>query len=221
MAEEPTAPKEEFAGKYSIITVGDAAVGKTCLAQRFIGMKFDAIWDTVNEYLADELQSVERFKVEAKRSDKKFPYNSIQICQKIGGDLDDKYDNLVPDMHNPELRVTIEVRDKAAYVHAGKMPGPGGMPVGTNGKAALLLSGGIDSPVAGYMMAKRGLKLCAVHFFSYPYTSERAKEKVMQLAEKVTHYSGRMDVFVVPFTEIQEAIRDNCPEEMLDRKSVV
>ena len=189
---------------------GVAAICRAAVCEKDI----DAIWNTVNEYLADELQSVERFKVEAKRSDKKFPYNSIQICQKIGGDLDDKYDNLVPDMHNPELRVTIEVRDKAAYVHAGKMPGPGGMPVGTNGKAALLLSGGIDSPVAGYMMAKRGLELCAVHFFSYPYTSERAKEKVMQLAEKVTHYSGRMDVFVVPFTEIQEAIRDNCPEEM-------
>ena len=189
---------------------GVAAICRAAVCEK----DMDAIWNTVNEYLGDELESVQRFKVEAKRSDKKFPLNTIQICQKIGGDLDDKYEKLIPDMHNPELRVNIEVRDKAAYVHAGKMPGPGGMPVGTNGKAALLLSGGIDSPVAGYMMAKRGLELCAVHFFSYPYTSERAKEKVMELAELLTHYAGRMEVYVVPFTEIQEAIRDNCPEDM-------
>ena len=189
---------------------GVAAICRAAVCEK----SMDAIWETVNTYLADELESAERFKVEAKRSDKKFPLNSIQICQQIGGDLDDKYENLIPDMHNPDLRVNIEVRDKAAYVHAGKIPGPGGMPVGTNGKAALLLSGGIDSPVAGYMMAKRGLELCAVHFFSYPYTSERAKEKVMALAEQLTHYAGRMEVYVVPFTEIQEAIRDNCPEDM-------
>ena len=167
---------------------GVAAICRAAVCEK----SMDAIWETVNTYLADELESAERFKVEAKRSDKKFPLNSIQICQQIGGDLDDKYENLIPDMHNPDLRVNIEVRDKAAYVHAGKIPGPGGMPVGTNGKAALLLSGGIDSPVAGYMMAKRGLELCAVHFFSYPYTSERAKEKVMALAEQLTHYAGRM-----------------------------
>lgn len=189
---------------------GIAAICRAAVCEKDMG----AIWQTVNTYLKDELETADTFKVEAKRSDKKFPLGSIQICQKIGGDLDDVYPNLKPDMHTPDLRVTVEIRDKAAYVHAGKMPGPGGMPVGTNGKAALLLSGGIDSPVAGYMMAKRGLELCAVHFFSYPYTSERAKEKVMDLAQQLTHYAGRMDVFVVPFTHIQEAIRDNCPEDM-------
>lgn len=189
---------------------GIAAICRAAVCQK----NMNAIWQTVNEYLAEELESAERFKVEAKRSDKKFPLNSIQICQQIGGDLDDKYSHLIPDMHHPDLRVTIEVRDRAAYVHAGKKPGAGGMPVGTNGKAALLLSGGIDSPVAGYMMAKRGLELCGIHFFSYPYTSERAKEKVITLAEILSRYAGRMEIYVIPFTEIQEAIRDNCPEDM-------
>lgn len=190
---------------------GVAAICRAAVCEKDI----DAIWDTVNEYLADELQSVERFKVEAKRSDKKFPYNSIQICQKIGGDLDDKYENLVPDMHNPELRVTIEVRDKAAYVHAGKMPGPGGMPVGTNGKAMLLLSGGIDSPVAGYMIAKRGVTIDATYFHAPPYTSERAKQKVVDLAKIVAKYSGPINLHVVNFTDIQLYIYEQCPHEEL------
>ena len=188
---------------------GVAAICRAAVCEK----DMDAIWNTVNEYLGDELESVQRFKVEAKRSDKKFPLNTIQICQKIGGDLDDKYENLIPDMHNPELRVNIEVRDKAAYVHAGKMPGPGGMPVGTNGKAALLLSGGIDSPVSSYMIAKRGVRLVPVHFFSFPYTSELAKEKVLSLAKELTAYTGRMTLQIVPFTHIQEEIRRACPEE--------
>ena len=187
---------------------GVAAICRAAVCEK----DMDAIWNTVNEYLGDELESVQRFKVEAKRSDKKFPLNTIQICQKIGGDLDDKYENLIPDMHNPELRVNIEVRDKAAYVHAGKMPGPGGMPVGTNGKAALLLSGGIDSPVAGYMIAKRGVELCCVHYHSFPYTSERAREKVLELARLLSEYCGKMRVHVVPFTEIQMQIHAKCPE---------
>ena len=174
----------------------------------------DRILEVTKEYLDETLSEAESFKVEAKRSDKKFPMTSVQISQYIGGELHDAYPNLRPDMHNPEVTVIVEVRDKAAYIHAGRIEGAGGMPVGANGKAALLLSGGIDSPVAGYMMAKRGLELCSVHFFSYPYTSERAKEKVLELADIVTNYSGRMEVYVVPFTEIQEAIRDNCPEEM-------
>ena len=174
----------------------------------------EAIFDTAKTYLGGALTAAKSFKVESKRADKAFPMTSIQVSQYVGGELHEAYDNLEVDVHHPELTVYVEIRDYAAYVHAQPQPGAGGLPVGINGRAVSLLSGGIDSPVAGYMMAKRGLELCAVHFFSYPYTSERAKEKVMELAELLTHYAGRMEVYVVPFTEIQEAIRDNCPEDM-------
>lgn len=174
----------------------------------------DAIFQTTREYLTEEIDSVTRFKVSAKRSDKKFSLTSIQIAQQVGGDLDDLYPHLVPDMHHPELEIFIEIRDDYACIHAGDIPGPGGIPVGTSGKAALLLSGGIDSPVAGYMMAKRGLEICGVHFFSYPYTSEQAKRKVITLAEKLTDYTGRVELYIVPFTKIQERIRDTCPEDL-------
>jgi thiamine biosynthesis protein ThiI len=117
------------------------------------------------------------------------------------------------DVHNPDLTVHVEVRDMAAYVHADPIPGAGGMPVGSNGVAVTLLSGGIDSPVSTYMIARRGVRLIPIHFFSFPYTSEQAKEKVVELAELLTAYCGRMTIEVVPFTHIQEEIRDKCPEE--------
>lgn len=174
----------------------------------------EAMQETAETYLGDRIAEAKSFKVETKRGDKRFPMTSIQVSQHIGGNLADKYENLKPDMHTPELTVHLEIRDEHAFVHAGPEPGAGGMPVGTNGRAAMLLSGGIDSPVAGYMMSKRGLELVAIHFFSYPYTSERAKEKVIELAEIMTAYTGRMPLLVVPFTKIQEAIRDNCHEEL-------
>ncbi len=174
----------------------------------------DAILDTAQRYLADELAAARSFKVETKRADKKFPLTSIGVSQHIGGELAQRNPHLRPDMHHPELTVHVEIREQYAFVHAGPNPGAGGMPIGANGRAALLLSGGIDSPVAGYMMAKRGLELVGIHFFSYPYTSERAKEKVLDLAKILTRYVGRMPVLVVPFTKIQEAIRDNCREEL-------
>lgn len=174
----------------------------------------EAMQETAETYLADRIAEAKSFKVETKRGDKRFPMTSIQVSQHIGGNLADKYENLKPDMHTPELTVHLEIRDEHAFVHAGPELGAGGMPVGTNGRAAMLLSGGIDSPVAGYMMSKRGLELVAIHFFSYPYTSERAKEKVIELAEIMTAYTGRMPLLVVPFTKIQEAIRDNCHEEL-------
>ncbi|MBP3310970.1 MAG: tRNA 4-thiouridine(8) synthase ThiI [Butyricicoccus sp.] len=174
----------------------------------------EAMQETAETYLADRIAEAKSFKVETKRGDKRFPMTSIQVSQHIGGNLADKYENLKPNMHTPELTVHLEIRDEHAFVHAGPEPGAGGMPVGTNGRAAMLLSGGIDSPVAGYMMSKRGLELVAIHFFSYPYTSERAKEKVIELAEIMTAYTGRMPLLVVPFTKIQEAIRDNCHEEL-------
>ena len=173
----------------------------------------DAIYEGVVEYLGDELSLQPSFKVESKRADKQFPLNSIQISQEIGGRLAEAYPNVEVDVHKPAYTVYVEVRDFAAYVHGPAKPGAGGLPTGMGGRAAVLLSGGIDSPVAGYMIAKRGVELECVHFFSYPYTSERAKEKVLELARLMTKYCGRMTVDVVGFTRIQEAIRDNCPEE--------
>ena len=153
------------------------------------------------------------FKAEAKRSDKSFPMTSIELAQFVGGELAEAYPNCEVDVHNPELTVHIEVRDLAAYVHAAPTPGAGGMPVGANGVAVTLLSGGIDSPVSTYMIAKRGVRLIPVHFFSFPYTSEQAKQKVIELARLLTVYCGRMTIEVVPFTHIQEEIRAKCDED--------
>lgn len=173
----------------------------------------DAIFDACEAYLGDDLDSAKSFKVESKRSDKQFPLNSIAISQEIGGRLAEAHPNTLVDVHRPEYTVYVEVRDFAAYVHGPAEPGAGGLPTGVGGRAMCLLSGGIDSPVSSYMIAKRGVEIEAVHFFSYPYTSQLAKDKVLELARLVTRYSGKMTVNVVPFTEIQEAIRDNCPEE--------
>ena len=173
----------------------------------------DAIFETIEAYLGEDLDCARSFKVESKRSDKRFPLTSIQISQDIGGRLAEAHPSVEVDVHNPEYTVFVEVRDLAAYVHGPAVPGAGGLPTGVGGRAMCLLSGGIDSPVAAYMIAKRGVEIEAVHFFSYPYTSQLAKDKVVELARLVTKYSGRMTVNVVSFTEIQEAIRDNCPEE--------
>ena len=174
---------------------------------------FEKICEGTYEYLADTLEYARTFKVEAKRADKRFPMKSPEICCELGGRILEKFPHLKVDVKNPEVTVTVEIRDTNAYVHAVKIHGAGGLPVGSSGKAMLLVSGGIDSPVAGYMMAKRGVHISAVHFVSPPYTSERARIKVEQLCEKLTSYCGNISFFCVPFTEIQEAIKDNCPEE--------
>lgn len=173
----------------------------------------EAIAKLAIEYLRDNMLEAESFKVEAKRSDKRFPLTSIQLSQYVGGELAEAYPNCRVDVHNPELTVHVEVRDLAAYVHAEPVAGAGGMPVGSNGIGVTMLSGGIDSPVSTYMIAKRGVRLIPVHFFSFPYTSEQAKQKVIELAEILTAYCGRMTIEIVPFTHIQEEIRDKCPEE--------
>ena len=173
----------------------------------------DAIARLAIRCLKDEMQSAKSFKVESKRSDKSFPMTSIQLSQYVGGELQEAYPDTPVDVHNPELTVYVEVRDLAAYVHANPVPGAGGMPVGSNGVAVTLLSGGIDSPVSTYMIARRGVRLIPVHFFSFPYTSEQAKEKVVELAGLLSAYCGKMTIEVVPFTHIQEEIRDKCPEE--------
>ena len=173
----------------------------------------DAIFDAAKKYLAEDIKSTKSFKVEAKRSDKRFPMSSIEIAQYVGGLISDDFPDVTVDVHNPELIVNVEIRETAAYVHANTLPGAGGMPVGSNGSAVTLLSGGIDSPVSSYMIARRGIHLVPVHFFSFPYTSEQAKEKVLELAQILTKFCGRLAVEIIPFTHIQEEIRANCPEE--------
>ena len=179
-----------------------------------VDKNMQAIVKAAAEYLREDLLSSSKFKVESKRSDKNFPLKSPEISKQLGGYLLSHFPNLSVDVHDPDLVVTVEVREKYAYIHGNQKKGAGGMPVGTAGKAAILISGGIDSPVAAYCMAKRGLVLTGIHFASPPYTSVRAEEKVHELMREVAEYAGRMNLFVVPFTEIQEHIRDDCPEEL-------
>jgi len=174
----------------------------------------DAILNDSIEYIREDMEAARTFKVDAKRSDKKFPYKSPDICNELGGKLLETFPHLSVDVHKPDVTVTVEVREKYAFIHAGKLEGAGGIPVGSSGKAMLLLSGGIDSPVAGYMMSKRGAVIDAIHFEAPPYTSERAKQKVEKLAKKMTEYCGDIAFYCVPFTQIQETLRDKCPEEL-------
>lgn len=188
---------------------GIAALSRACVAQK----DMNDIKTAAAAYLEEELSTASTFKVEAKRSDKKFPYKSPEIARELGGYILSKFNHLKVDVHNPEITVTVEIRDNYAFVRGNNIKGAGGMPVGTSGRAAILISGGIDSPVAGYMMAKRGIELVAVHFASPPYTTELAELKVMELLRRVSKYSGPITTYVVGFTEIQEEIRDKCPEE--------
>lgn len=174
----------------------------------------EAIQQAAVSYLEDELNSCRTFKVESKRSDKLFPLKSPEISNEVGGYILDSFPHLSVDVHNPDVTVRVEVREKGAYIHADPKQGAGGIPVGTGGKAAVLISGGIDSPVAAWMMARRGVELTAIHFASPPYTSDRALEKVKRLLARVSEYAGRMKMVTVPFTKIQEEIRDKCPEEL-------
>ena len=173
----------------------------------------DAIFHCARHYLDGQLREAATFKVETKRADKHFPMNSMEISQYVGGLLHDAYPHLKVDVHSPQLCVHVEVREKAAYVHGPSEPGAGGLPIGMGGTAVSLLSGGIDSPAASYMIAKRGVQLELVHFFSPPYTSQQALDKVKRLARELTPWCGRMKLHIVPFTEIQEAIRRDCPED--------
>lgn len=188
---------------------GIAALSRACVCEK----DFDCIKTAAVSYLEEQLEDARTFKVEAKRSDKKFPMKSPEICREAGGYILSKFHHLKVDVHNPDIIVTIEVREQYAFIHGNRIKGAGGMPTGTSGRAAVLISGGIDSPVAAYMMAKRGIELCAVHFASPPYTSELAEMKVMELLKRVAKYSGTITTYVVPFTKIQEQIRNLCPEE--------
>ncbi|MFI3142403.1 MAG: tRNA uracil 4-sulfurtransferase ThiI [Clostridia bacterium] len=188
---------------------GIAGFSKAIVAEKTM----DDIREKTKEFF-EELSKAKTFKVNAKRSDKHFPVKSPEICREIGGFILSNVPSLKVDVHNPEVIITVEVRDKSVFIHANQIKGAGGMPVGSAGRVALLLSGGIDSPVAGYMMSKRGLALDAIHFTAPPYTSKRAEMKVKDLAKIVAQYSGRINFMCVPFTKIQETIKDNCPEEL-------
>ncbi len=199
---------EEALERVSFI-FGIAAFSRACVCEKTM----EDILSKSVEYLANTLKNVKTFKVEAKRSDKKFPLKSPEICRELGGTLLSKFHHLKVDVHNPDVVVNVEIRDFSAYVRAEQIPGAGGLPVGTAGTASILISGGIDSPVAAWTMAKRGLRLNAIHFASPPYTSARAEMKVKTLLSKVARYSGSINLAIVPFTDIQDEIANNCPEE--------
>ena len=188
---------------------GIAAVARAVPCEKTV----DAIVEAARTYLADAFAVAKSFKVESKRADKMFPMNSIQLSQAVGGDLAELFPHVAVDVHTPDLTVFVEIREKYAYVHTPSVPGAGGLPIGMGGRAVSLLSGGIDSPVSSWMMARRGLELEMVHFVSPPYTSHQAQDKVLELARLLTAWTGRLLVHIVPFTEIQEEIRRNCPEE--------
>ena len=173
----------------------------------------ESITALAEEYLPEKLIGKRTFKVEAKRSDKRFPLTSPEISAIVGGVILKNVRGIRVDVKNPEVTVTVEVRDDNAYIRAGQEPGAGGLPPRSAGRGLLLLSGGIDSPVAGLMMAKRGLEIEALHFESFPYTSERAREKVMTLAEEMCEFVGKMHVHVISLTHIQEELRDRCEED--------
>lgn len=207
-------PQNDFCDMDAMLAEASKVFGIVAIARAAACEKtVDAISQTAREYLGDALRKYKTFKVEAKRSDKRFPLDSIEIAREIGGVCLSQNPHLRVDVREPEVVVKVEVRERAAYVYAGHHKGAGGMPVGTNGKGLLLLSGGIDSPVAGYMMAKRGVKLEAVHFESFPYTSERALSKVLDLAKIVSDYSGDIYVHIVSLTKIQEELVKNCNED--------
>lgn len=188
---------------------GIAAFSRACVCEK----DMNDILSKAPEYLADTMRSIKTFKVEAKRADKAFPLKSPEICREVGGALLRAFPHLRVDVHNPDEIITVEVRDYAAYIRGGQIKGAGGLPVGTAGRAQVLISGGIDSPVAAYTMAKRGLVLNAIHFASPPYTSVRAEQKVRDLLGRVARYSGVIKLAIVPFTEIQEEIGKHCPED--------
>ena len=208
-------PKDDFADmdgmfESAMKTFGLAAIGRAAVCEKNV----EDIKRVTREYIPQFLEGKKTFKVEGKRSDKAFPLNSMQLSEMLGGEILEAMGGRIRvNVHNPDVVVKIEIREQAAYVHAGQFRAAGGIPVGTGGHGMLLLSGGIDSPVAGYMMAKRGLRVEAVHFESFPYTSEMARDKVIRLAKTVAAYTGDIYVHVVSLTHIQEELVKNCEED--------
>ena len=207
-------PKDEFADLDGMFSAASKVFGIVAIARAAVCEKnMESIAETVRAYVPAFLGGKKTFKVEGKRSDKTFPLDSMEISREIGGVVLESCPRIRVDVHNPDVVVKVEIREFGAYVSAGQFKGAGGMPIGSNGKALLLLSGGIDSPVAGYMMAKRGVRLDAIHFESFPYTSERAREKILELATEVAEYAGDIYVHVVSLTHIQEELVKACEED--------
>ena len=208
---EPKADDYDFEEALARVSriFGIAGFSRACVGEKTVG----DILSRAPEYLKTVMEDIKTFKVEAKRADKTFPLTSPEICREVGGALLKAFPHLRVDVHNPDRTVYVEVRDFAAYIRCEQLKGAGGLPVGTAGTASVLISGGIDSPVAAWTMAKRGLRLNAIHFASPPYTSPRAELKVKTLLKKVAAYSGTIDLWIVPFTEIQDEIGKNCPED--------
>ena len=207
-------PLDDFCDMDSMLAEAQKVFGIVAIARAYVCEKsLESISEVAKEYIAPEIRRYRTFKVEAKRSDKRFPLDSMDLSREIGGVLLSVNPRVKVDVRDPEIVVKVEIRERGAYIYAGHHKGAGGMPVGTNGKGLLLLSGGIDSPVAGYMMAKRGVRLEAVHFESYPYTSERALQKVLDLAKIVSDYSGEIYVHIISLTHIQEELVKHCNEE--------
>ena len=208
---EPTDEFCDMDGMYEAAkkVFGIAGVNRAAVCEK----NMESIIAKAKEYLPEKLAGKRTFKVDAKRSDKRFPLKSPEISREIGGVILSTVRGIKVDVHNPDVTVTVEVRDDYAFIRAGQEPGAGGLPLRSAGRGLLLLSGGIDSPVAGCMMAKRGMEIEALHFESFPYTSERAKEKVMQLAQEMCEFCSKIHVHVISLTHIQEELRDKCQED--------
>ncbi len=208
---EPCDENADIDGMFDVATktFGIVGVSRSAVCEK----NMESIKKAAMEYIPQFMNGIKTFKVESRRSDKRFPLNSIEISCEIGGAILEACPHLKVDVHNPDIEVRVEIREFGAYIHAGQFKGAGGMPVGTNGKGMLLLSGGIDSPVAGFMMAKRGVKIEAVHFESFPYTSELAREKVIELARIISSYTGSIIVHIVSLTHIQEELVKHCDED--------
>lgn len=208
---EPQSDTEDVAEMYLQVkkVFGFASVTRAVACEK----DMNAIFAAARAYLPEKLRGYKTFRCEAKRSDKMFPLKSPAIAAEVGGVILEAVPDLSVDLTHPDITVRVEIRDKMAYIHAGQERGAGGIPLGSGGKGLLLLSGGIDSPVAGYMMAKRGLYIDALHFESYPYTSQQSREKVLELAHALCEYCREIRVHIISLTHIQEVLRDKCEEE--------
>ena len=209
-------PLDESASMAEAVECAKKIFGITKICPAYIALKnMESIYSVIGNKLSDSLKNAHTFKAEAKRADKSFPLKSPEIASEAGGFILSKFRNLKVDVNNPDLVVNIDIREDNAFVYCDRINGAGGLPTGMSGKCTLLLSGGIDSPVAGWLMAKRGVNLEAVNFFSYPYTSQRAKEKVIALKEILEQYAGSIPLHIVPFTDIQMEINDKCPKSQM------
>ena len=208
---EPQSADCDMDGMYNVAkkVFGIVGVNRACVCEK----NMDSIIAMAKKYLPEKLKGKRTFKVDAKRSDKKFPLKSPEISALVGAAVLETVRGIHVDVKNPDVVVTVEVRDDNAYIRAGQEQGAGGLPLRSAGRGLLLLSGGIDSPVAGCMMAKRGMEIEALHFESFPYTSERAREKVLTLAQEMCEFCARIHVHIISLTHIQEELRDNCKED--------